>query len=139
MRSILSGQELAALFRRGWWPAGLVAATSVTYVVAGWTTQSAQRGFFARLQNQELTDYTQGLYEARANALRRLERQAHELGAHGVVGVRFEQHQAEREVDQNGRRTDLIVTLHVLGTAVVELDRTTDSPTYYALSLKEDA
>jgi uncharacterized protein YbjQ (UPF0145 family) len=135
--SNLSGQELAQLFRRGWWPVGLVAATSVTYVVAGWTTQRAQQGFFARLQNQELTDYTRGLYEARANALRRLERQAHELGAHGVVGVRFEQHQAEREVDQNGKRTDLIVTLHVLGTAVVELDRTTDSPTYYALSLKE--
>jgi uncharacterized protein YbjQ (UPF0145 family) len=143
--SNLSGQELAALFQRGWWPAGLVAATSVTYVVSSWATRNAQQGWMARLQNQELTDYTQGLYEARANAMRRLERQAHQLGAHGIVGVQLDQHQAEREVDQNGKRTDLIVTLHVIGTAIVELDNRAQldadavSPTYIALSLKENA
>ena len=135
--SNLSGQEFAKLFAHRYWPVGLVAATSVTYVVSGWSTRNAQRGFAARFQNQELVDYTQGLYEARANAVRRLERQAHELGADGVVGVTLEQHQQEREVEQNGSRTDLIVTLHVLGTAVVELPRTDPAPTYIALSLKE--
>lgn len=134
--SNLSGQDFAKLFQRGWWPAGLVAATSVTYVVSSWQTQRAQ-GFLGFQTNQELTDYTQGLYAARANAMRRLERQAHEAGAHGVVGVAYEQHLAEREVDQNGKRTDLIVTVHAIGTAVVELARATDSPTYYAVSLKE--
>jgi len=138
--SNLSGQDFAKLYARGWWPAGLVAATSITYVVAGWSTQAAQRGFLSRWSNQELTDYTQGMYDARAYAMRRLSRGAHEVGGHGVIGVQIEQHQDEREVDQNNRkRTDLIVTLHILGTAVVELADAPDSPTYVALSLKEDA
>jgi uncharacterized protein YbjQ (UPF0145 family) len=142
--SNLSGQDFAKLLAHGYWPVGLVAASTVTYVVAGWATQNAQRGWQSRWQNQELADYTQGLYAARGNAIRRLERQAHELGAHGVVGVQIEQHQQEREVDQNGRRTDLIVTMHVIGTAIVELRRDAESPNdgepdpiFSALSMKE--
>lgn len=133
--SNLSGQEFAKLFAHRYWPVGLVAATSVTYVVSGWKTQQAQSGFISRLRNQELEDYTQGLYDARANAMRRLQRQAHELQAHGIVGVQFEQHQAEREVEQNGKRTDLIVTVHVVGTAIVELAADELPPTYIACEL----
>jgi len=119
--SNLSGQDFAKLFAHGWWPVGLVAATTVVYVVASWQTQNAQQGWLSRWQNQELVDYTQGLYHARALAVQRAEQQAHHVGAHGLVGVQIEQHQHEHEVDQNGKRTDLIVELHVLGTAVVEL------------------
>jgi uncharacterized protein YbjQ (UPF0145 family) len=137
--SNLSGQDFAKLYLNGYWPVGLVAATSVTYIVSSWSTQRAQRGFAARMQNQELTDYTQGLYDARTRAIMRLQRQAHEAGAHGVVGVEIEQHHAEREVEQNGSRTDLIVTLHVVGTAIVELATDELPPTYIALSLKENA
>ncbi len=133
----LSGQDFAKLYAHGYWPVGLVAATSVTYVVASWTTQNARRGLMTRWQNQELTDYTQGLYEARQRALLRLTRQAHQAGAHGIVGVQIEQHQQEHEVDQNGSRTDLIVTLHVVGTAIVELKTTEEPPTYIALSLED--
>ena len=137
--SNLSGQDFAKLYLNGYWPVGLVAASSVTYVVSGWTTQRAQRGFASRFQNQELTDYTQGLYEARQRAVLRLTRQAHEAGAHGIVGVQIEQHQEEREVDQNGSRTDLIVTLHLIGTAIVELAADELPPTYIALSMEENA
>jgi uncharacterized protein YbjQ (UPF0145 family) len=142
--SNLSGQEFAKLFAHGYWPAGLVAESSVTYVVAGYDSRSAQQGFLARSaqggslfsRNMELSDYTQGFYEARANALRRLERQAHQLHAHGVVGVRIDQHEDEREVDQNGPRTDLIIHVHVLGTAIVELAQADTSPsTYIAVEL----
>lgn len=143
--SSLSGQDFAKLFQRGWWPAGLVAATSVTYVVGDYASQVANQGWLARTaqggpafsQNQELPAYTQGVYEAREYAMRRLERQAHEAGAHGVVGVSLAIDIGEREVDQNGSRTDLIVTVHALGTAIVELARASESPTYYAVSLKE--
>jgi uncharacterized protein YbjQ (UPF0145 family) len=137
--SNLSGQEFAKLFAHGWWPVGLVAATAVVYVAAGWATQNAQRGWVARWQNQELTDYTQGLYHAREYALRRAQKQAHDVGAHGLVGVQIEQHQHEHEVDQGGKRTDLIVELHVLGTAVVELRDAEPPPTYIAVSLGKDA
>ncbi|HZT90568.1 MAG TPA: heavy metal-binding domain-containing protein [Gaiellaceae bacterium] len=137
--SNLSGQEFAKLYAHGWWPVGLVAATTVVYVVASWQTQNAQQGFFASMRNQELTDYTQGMYEARALAMRRAQQQAHECGAHGLVGVRIEQHQHEHEVDQNGKRTDLIVELHVLGTAVVELQPDGEPPpTYIAVGIGKE-
>jgi len=143
--SSLSGQDFAKLFQRGWWPAGLVAATSVTYVVGDYASQLAQQGFLARTaqggsffsQNQELPAYTRGVYEAREYAMRRLQRQAHEAEAHGVVGVELELDVSEREVDQGGSRRDLVVTVHAIGTAVVELARAPESPTYYAVSLKE--
>jgi uncharacterized protein YbjQ (UPF0145 family) len=137
--SNLSGQDFAKLFAHGWWPVGLVAATTVVYVVASWQTQNAQQGWLARWQNQELVDYTQGLYEARALAMQRAQQQAHALGAHGLVGVQIEQHQHEHEVDQNGKRTDLIVELHVLGTAVVELKPDRQPPeTFIALGLGKE-
>src|SRR5581483_5428744 len=79
--SNLSGQDFAKLFVHGYWPVGFVADTSVTYVVAGYASRQAKQGLLARtaqggpafMQNMELTDYTQGFYEARANAMRRLE------------------------------------------------------------------
>ncbi len=133
----LTGQDFAKLYAHGYWPVGLVAATSVTYVVSSWQTQNAMRGFRASLQNQELTDFTQGLYEARQRALLRLTRQAHQAGGQGIVGVQIEQHQQEHEVEQNGKRTDLIVTLHAVGTAIVELRQTEERPTYIALTMED--
>ena len=137
--SNLSGQDFAKLYANGYWPVGLVAATTVVYVVASWATQNAQQGFLSRWQNQELTDYTQGLYHARAMAMRRAQQQAHECGAHGLVGVQIEQHQHEHEVEQNGKRTDLIVELHVLGTAVVELKPDGEHPpTFIAVGIGKE-
>lgn len=141
--SNLSGQEFAALVRHGWWPAGLVAGTTVAYVVSGWQQQRAQFALGGtRLQNQEFSDFTQGVYDARTQAMLRVTRQAHELGAHGLLGVRMEMSHREHEVDQGGgaKRTDAIVTLHVLATAVVELQGTRKDPTVYtALPLNEEA
>jgi uncharacterized protein YbjQ (UPF0145 family) len=69
--------------------------------------------------NQELTDFTQGVYEARESALARASAQASALGAGGLVGMQIDHHVEIREVDQNDRkREDLIVTFHVLGTAI---------------------
>lgn len=122
--SNLSGQEFAALFRHGWWPAGLVAGTTVSYVVSGWRQQQAQFGLGGtRYQNQELEDFTRGVYDARSQAMLRATRQAHELGAHGLLGVSLETEHHEHEVDQGGggKRTDLVLTLHVLATAVAQV------------------
>lgn len=141
--SNLSGQEFAALVRHGWWPAGLVAGTTVAYVVSGWQQQRAQFALGGtRLQNQEFADFTQGVYDARTQAMLRVTRQAHELGAHGLLGVGLELSQREHEVDQGGgaKRVDAIVTLHVLATAVVEVqDARGEPPVYTALPLNEEA
>jgi uncharacterized protein YbjQ (UPF0145 family) len=132
--SNLSGQEFAALFLHGWWPAGLVAGTTVTYVVAGWRQQQAQFGLGgSRFQNQEFEDFTRGVYAARNQAMLRASRQAHELGAHGLLGVQIEHSQREHELDMGGgaKRTDLIVTFHVLATAVNQLAQSEEEPPVY--------
>lgn len=114
MLSNLSGQEFAALFLHGWWRA--------QFGLGG-----------TRYQNQEFEDFTRGVYDARSQAMLRVSRQAHELGAHGLLGVQIEHSQRDHDVDQGGgsHRRDLIFTFHVLATAVCELDRSGEEPPIY--------
>jgi uncharacterized protein YbjQ (UPF0145 family) len=70
----------------------------------------------------------------------RLSQQAHGLHAHGVVGVSIERSHQEIEQDRGGgtRYTDLIIELHVLGTAIVEVERDEEPPpTYLDLQLND--
>ncbi len=130
--SNLTGQQFAALFEHGYWPVGLVAATSVGYVMTGWRQQFAAGGFLSGRQNQELSDFTQGVYDVRELTMQRVNRQAHELQAHGVIGVELEREQREHERDMGGTHyTDLVLTMHVLGTAIVELERRDEPPPVY--------
>jgi uncharacterized protein YbjQ (UPF0145 family) len=139
--SNLSGQEFAALVRHGYWPAGFVAGTTVAYVVSGWQQQQARFGLGGtRWQNQEFADFTQGVYDARAQAMLRVTRQAHELGAQGLLGVQMQLSQREHEVDLGGgaKRTDAIVTLHVLATAITEIQHDDEPDVYIALPLDQE-
>jgi uncharacterized protein YbjQ (UPF0145 family) len=124
-RTVLSDLSLAEytlLRRAGYAPVGIVAASSVWYVIPSWQTRRLTTGWQRYQPNQELTDFTQGLYYAREMALGRASSDASALGAHGLVGVSIDEHVGRREVEQsNSRRLDLIVTFHVIGTAIVEL------------------
>jgi uncharacterized protein YbjQ (UPF0145 family) len=137
--SNLSGQEFSKLFSHGFWPVGLVAGSTVAYVASGWTQQQASRLGSGGLRNQEMPDYTQGLYDARALAMERLTRQAHAVQAHGVVGVAIDRSQRLLERGGGGTTfTDCIIEMHVLGTAVIELERDEGSPgTALALQLND--
>lgn len=117
----LSMSDFVLLRRAGYDPVGVVAATSVLYVVPGYATQRLT-GRWQRFQpNQELTDYTAGLSSAREQALARADDEAWRCGATAVVGVSLDQQIATREVDQSGgKREDLIVTFHVIGTGIVQ-------------------
>jgi len=117
----LDGQEFWQLVSAGIRPVGVVAATSVHYAPATAQTVRAMSGVFgSSWRNQELPDYTEGFYAARHKAVGAVRHQAQELGADGIVGVQFTQHARAHLVRQIGtmEREDLIVTLHVLGTAV---------------------
>jgi hypothetical protein len=51
----------------------------------------------------------------------------------------LEQEQKEHERDAGGvKYTDLVVTMHVVGTAIVELERQEEQPVYIALPLNEE-
>jgi uncharacterized protein YbjQ (UPF0145 family) len=119
--SDLSLPDFVLLRRAGYDPVGVVAATSVLYVVPSASTQRLT-GLLQRLSqpNQELTDYTVGLSAAREQALARANHEAWRSGATAVVGLSLDRHVAVREVDQGGKREDLIVTFHVIGTGIVQ-------------------
>jgi uncharacterized protein YbjQ (UPF0145 family) len=116
----LSGQDMWKLWQSGYRPLGVVGASTVHYVVPGWSTRQAS-GYWSSWANQELTDFTRGVYDARETALGRMSADARAIGAAGVVGVAIEHGVEEREIEGGGsRRTDLVVTFHVLGTAIGE-------------------
>ncbi len=118
--SNLSGQEFACLLATGWLPVGIVAETSVIYVMSGWRQGLASRRLAA---NQELVDFTHGVNYARKMVRSRTHTEASRLEATGIVGLRLEIARSEREHEgfRQGRQKDMVVTAHALGTAVAEI------------------
>jgi uncharacterized protein YbjQ (UPF0145 family) len=114
----LSMADYTLLRRGGYRPVGVVASTSVFYIVPGWATRRATTGWQRMQPNQELADFTQGVYAARELALARATEQAHRLRAGGLIGVTIDHDIETREVDNGGKREDLIVTFHIVGTAI---------------------
>ncbi len=119
----LTGQEFVQLCKVGVRPVGIAAHTSVQYVPATWQTQQATSGGWAggSWANQELGDFTQGVYAAREKAVGAAASQARRLGADGLVGVRITERSRTHTVNRGMYESeDLEVTFHVMGTAVQE-------------------
>ncbi|MDQ2759655.1 MAG: heavy metal-binding domain-containing protein [Actinomycetota bacterium] len=119
----LTGQEFAQLCRVGVRPIGIAAHTSVHYVPASWQTARATSGGWsgASWVNQELSDFTAGVYAAREKAVSATVREARELGADGLVGVQIREHARTHSVKRGMIDCeDLEVTFHVMGTAIRE-------------------
>src|ERR1700733_10298071 len=82
-QSDLSGQEFWTLLRTGHRPVGMVMGSCVYHVGRrGPLRTLAQTG-----RNVELPNFTQALYEARELAMKRMQTEAQELDARGIVGV----------------------------------------------------
>jgi uncharacterized protein YbjQ (UPF0145 family) len=127
--SDLTGQEFALLCEAGVRPVGIAAHTSVHYVPASGQTQMAQSGFGGGMlggaggswANQELVDFSQGVYEAREKAMGFVNAQVRELGGDGVIGVEISEHSRTHAVKRGMYESkDLEVTFHVMGTVVRE-------------------
>jgi uncharacterized protein YbjQ (UPF0145 family) len=136
--SDLTGQEFALLCEAGVRPVGIAAHTSVHYVPASGQTQMAQSGFGGGLAgggggswaNQELVDFSQGVYEAREKAMGFVSAQVHELGGDGVIGVEIGEHSRTHAVRRGMYESkDLEVTFHVMGTVVREEPALASQPT----------
>jgi uncharacterized protein YbjQ (UPF0145 family) len=121
----LEGQEFWQLCAAGIRPVGIAAHTSVHYVPATWQTARAMGGGMfgggSSWYNQELGDFTQGVYDAREKAMTYVTGQASLLGADGIIGVKLEEHASGRRVSRGGIECDdMIITFHVIGTAIRE-------------------
>jgi uncharacterized protein YbjQ (UPF0145 family) len=122
--SDLSVQDYWKLCQAGVEPRGLVAATSCFFIRRGVMARGMQMLTFA--SNQEIPEYTQGIYAARETALARLSQQAAQAGATGIVGVRIDHTIGEQEIKGGigeGGVRGLVVTLHLVGTGVSDANR----------------
>src|SRR5205085_1188582 len=80
----LSGQDYWRLWQAGYRPLGVAGASSVYYIVSGWQQRQAQQGMFSSWANQELRDFTQGVYDVRETTLGRVTAEARRQGAAGL-------------------------------------------------------
>ncbi len=141
--SDLSGREFWALHEAGYHPVGVAFGNCVWYEVASWSTQVANNqqsvfGFTTSYFNQELTDFTQAVYNARHLATRRMEAECQVFGGSGIVGVKIATNVEEREVEFNDqKRTDMVVTFESLGTAITEYRRGPFPSIDYTMMLKD--
>jgi uncharacterized protein YbjQ (UPF0145 family) len=81
--SDLSAQDFFRLLAAGAVPVALVLGTCVYHIAH----QSAMQSLRQAGQNQEMTIFTQGIYEARELALTRMQSEATQAKASGIVGV----------------------------------------------------
>jgi uncharacterized protein YbjQ (UPF0145 family) len=81
--SDLSGQDFSTLLRSGYRPVGLVMGNCVYHVAH----QGLRAAWKQIGRNQEMPTYTQALYEARELAQERMQAEATELQAGGIVGA----------------------------------------------------
>jgi uncharacterized protein YbjQ (UPF0145 family) len=86
--SDLSGQDFWTLLRSGHRPVGLVMGSCVYHVGRRGIVQNAEQ----LGRNVEMTDYSQGLSEARELAIGRMQAEAEQVQAAGIVGVQIHEH-----------------------------------------------
>ena len=121
-QSDLTGQDFWKLVRSGYRPCGFVMGNCVYYV-----RPEVVRSANAQ-PNCEIPSYTHALYDARELAIERLQWEAEQLGATGIVGVTVttKQHSWSRGAWANSgnqaMQTGEIIELFVIGTAVVPME-----------------
>ena len=86
--SDLSGQDFWTLIRAGYAPLGMVMGSCVYHIAH--QRMGSMLGNIGR--NVEIEQFTQALYDARELAMTRMQAEAEELHAEGIVGVQLRQH-----------------------------------------------
>jgi uncharacterized protein YbjQ (UPF0145 family) len=112
--SDLSGQDFYTLLTSGHRPVGLVMGSCVYHVAH----QSMWKAMRQIGQNVELPNFTQALYDARELAIERMQREAEQVEAKGIVAVRLE----ERSHGWGSH----VIEFFSIGTAIVPLDTELD-------------
>lgn len=83
--SDLSGQDFWTLLQSGYRPLGLVMGNCVYHVAH----QSMRQSWGTSMKNVEMVNFTQALYDARELAMERMQAEAQEMDAQGIVGVQI--------------------------------------------------
>jgi uncharacterized protein YbjQ (UPF0145 family) len=116
-QSDLSGQDFWTLIRAGYRPVGFVMGNCVYYIPPELLRARDS-------ENVELAAYTHALYDARELAIERLQDEAEDIGATGIVGVTVSEsshswRQTPWNVGNAALQNGEVLELFVIGTAVV--------------------
>ncbi len=115
--SDLSGQEFWTLLQAGYRPLEMVMGSCVYHVAH----QGVLRSLGTIGRNTELTNFSQALYDAREIAMERMQQEAVEAGAEGVVGVDL--HEGSHNWQPH------VIEFFAVGTAVVPIASERDAAT----------
>ena len=124
--SDLSGQEFLKVLHAGYVPVSLAMGCVAYYIYTTWNDEYAKRSW----ANQEMHQYTQGVYRARHLAFSRLEGDARRVHADGVVGSDI--HMKVLEVtayrrppysNESEAIEDYVVEFFAFGTAIAEISK----------------
>jgi uncharacterized protein YbjQ (UPF0145 family) len=124
--SDLSGQDFYTLLSAGYRPVGMVMGTCVCHVahqgVGSWLRRVGR--------NVEMPNYTQALYDARELAMERMQKEAEQLEAEGIVAMQL--------TENSHAWGSNIIEYFSIGTAVVptSTEHTIPAPTF-VLSLND--
>lgn len=128
----LTGQEFWALKQAGYRPVHFVVGNCTYLQIPSYNTRQVTSGGIFNSgvwTNQELPDYTQSLYTARALAMSRMEAEAQSAGADGVVGVGVDIDIDTHHVENNNQTSiNMIYHFTAIGTAVAESGRHSATP-----------
>src|SRR6476661_3859424 len=108
--SDLSGQEFWTLLHAGYRPVGLAMGSCVYHVAH----QGIRQAFKQMGQNIEMPNYTQALYDARELAMERMQYEAQQVQAEGIVGVQLQ----ERSHGWGSH----VIEFFAIGTGIVPVD-----------------
>ena len=110
--SDLTVNEFLLVKAAGFEPLGLVVGSSIYHI-------GFQQSRWSK--SEEMQVLSEAMYTARELAMTRMEEEADQLGAGGMIGMRIEHRINTRETGgENNKRVDLIVTFHTLGTAIAD-------------------
>jgi uncharacterized protein YbjQ (UPF0145 family) len=114
--SDLSGQDFWTLLRAGYRPVGMVMGNCVYHV----SRQGLGQWFNRMGRNVEMTNYTQGLYDARELAMERMQHEALSLKAEGVVGAQI--------VERSHGWGSHVIEFFAVGTGVISISADHEVP-----------
>ena len=114
--SDLSGQDFWTLLRTGHRPVGMVMGSCVYHVAH----RGMMQAFKQTGQNVELPNFTQALYDARELAMERMQAEAEEVKAEGIVGVQL--------TERNHGWGSHVIEFFAVGTAIVPYEEQQQIP-----------
>lgn len=107
--SDLSGQDFWSLMHSGYRPLGMVMGNCVYHIAH----QAANKWFQTRGKNIEMDNFTEAFYEARELAMERMQTDAENLQASGIVGAEI--HEGTYAWDKH------MIEFFAVGTAIVPM------------------